>query len=56
MLRGKVVMITGAARGIGASMARLLHQRGAHLVLIDIVLRAATAPGSTGDGRISVYW
>lgn len=29
-------MITGAARGIGASMARLLHQRGARLVLIDI--------------------
>jgi NAD(P)-dependent dehydrogenase (short-subunit alcohol dehydrogenase family) len=36
MVRGKVVMITGAARGIGASMARLLHQRGARLVLVDI--------------------
>lgn len=35
MLRGKVVMITGSARGIGASMARLLHQRGARLVLVD---------------------
>lgn len=29
-------MITGAARGIGASMARLLYQRGARLVLIDV--------------------
>jgi NAD(P)-dependent dehydrogenase (short-subunit alcohol dehydrogenase family) len=29
-------MITGAARGIGASMARQLHQRGARLVLIDV--------------------
>ena len=29
-------MITGAARGIGASMARLLHQRGARLALIDV--------------------
>jgi NAD(P)-dependent dehydrogenase (short-subunit alcohol dehydrogenase family) len=36
MLDGKVVMITGAARGIGASMARLLHRRGARLVLVDI--------------------
>ena len=32
MLHGKVVMITGAASGIAASMARVLHQRGAHLV------------------------
>lgn len=36
MLHGKVIMITGAARGIGASMARILHQRGARLVLVDI--------------------
>ncbi|WNG88023.1 SDR family NAD(P)-dependent oxidoreductase [Mycobacterium sp. ITM-2016-00317] len=36
MLNGKVVMITGAASGIGASVARLLHQRGARLVLVDI--------------------
>lgn len=35
-MAGKVVMITGAARGIGASIARLLQQRGARLVLIDI--------------------
>jgi NAD(P)-dependent dehydrogenase (short-subunit alcohol dehydrogenase family) len=36
MLDGKVVVITGAGRGIGASMARLVHKRGARLVLIDI--------------------
>lgn len=36
MLHGKSVMITGAARGIGASMARLLHQCGARLMLVDI--------------------
>lgn len=35
VLDGKVVLITGAARGVGASMARLLRQRGARLVLID---------------------
>ncbi len=43
MLRGKAVMITGAARGIGASMARLLHRRGARLVLIDIDERGLRA-------------
>lgn len=36
MTPGSVVMITGAGRGIGASMARLLHRRGACLVLTDI--------------------
>ncbi|WP_218620452.1 SDR family NAD(P)-dependent oxidoreductase [Mycolicibacterium hippocampi] len=35
MRAGEVVLITGAARGIGASVARLLHQSGARLVLID---------------------
>jgi NAD(P)-dependent dehydrogenase (short-subunit alcohol dehydrogenase family) len=30
------VMITGAARGIGASSARLSHQLGARLVLVDL--------------------
>ncbi|WP_327098032.1 SDR family oxidoreductase [Nocardia vinacea] len=33
---GKVVLITGGARGIGAEVARRLRARGAHLVLIDI--------------------
>ncbi|WP_254849037.1 SDR family oxidoreductase [Mycobacterium sp. GA-1841] len=35
-MSGSVVMITGAGRGIGASIARLLHHRGARLVLTDI--------------------
>ena len=35
-LRGKTVLITGAARGIGAATARLLHSQGAKLVLTDI--------------------
>jgi len=55
MLGGKVVVITEAARGIGASMARLLHQRGARLVLIDIDesgLRALA--GELGD-EAAVY-
>jgi NAD(P)-dependent dehydrogenase (short-subunit alcohol dehydrogenase family) len=35
-LRGKVVLITGAARGIGAELARNVHRRGARPVLIGL--------------------
>ncbi len=33
---GKVVLITGGARGVGAEVARRLHERGAQLVLTDV--------------------
>jgi NAD(P)-dependent dehydrogenase (short-subunit alcohol dehydrogenase family) len=32
----KVVLITGGARGVGAEVARRLHERGANLVLTDV--------------------
>jgi NAD(P)-dependent dehydrogenase (short-subunit alcohol dehydrogenase family) len=35
-LRGKTVLITGAARGIGAEAARQLHARGANLALVGL--------------------
>ncbi len=35
-LRGKVVLITGAARGIGAELARNLHQRGSSVALAGL--------------------
>ncbi|MCP2287698.1 SDR family oxidoreductase [Nocardia amikacinitolerans] len=33
---GKVVLVTGGARGIGAEVARRLHARGARLILVDV--------------------
>src|SRR5947209_861650 len=35
-LSGQVVLMTGAARGIGAETARLLVRRGARVVLVDL--------------------
>ncbi len=35
-LRGKTILITGAARGLGAAMAQGLAQRGADIALVDL--------------------
>ncbi|MBT2595087.1 3-oxoacyl-ACP reductase [Arthrobacter sp. ISL-72] len=35
-LAGKVAVVTGAARGIGAAIARTLHRDGAILVVVDV--------------------
>lgn len=35
-LDGKTVLITGAARGLGAAMARMLARKGAQLALVDL--------------------
>lgn len=53
-LSGRRVAITGAARGIGLATARLLHERGATVVIGDLDGDAAAAaaasvgPGATG--------
>lgn len=36
LLKGKVVIVTGAAAGIGAGVARLFAEAGAHLFLVDL--------------------
>ena len=36
-LAGKVALVTGAARGIGAGIARAFHREGARVVLTDIM-------------------
>ena len=35
-VNGKVALITGGARGVGAELARRLHEKGARLVLTDV--------------------
>ena len=35
-LDGKVVLLTGAARGIGFATARLMHARGASIAVVDL--------------------
>jgi NAD(P)-dependent dehydrogenase (short-subunit alcohol dehydrogenase family) len=35
-VNGRVALITGGARGVGAEVARRLHEKGAKLVLTDL--------------------
>ncbi|GBG37598.1 SDR family oxidoreductase [Mycobacterium montefiorense] len=42
-VQGKVVLITGGARGIGAEVARRLHNKGAKLVVTDLDQAALAA-------------
>jgi NAD(P)-dependent dehydrogenase (short-subunit alcohol dehydrogenase family) len=54
-LHGKVVVVTGAAQGIGAGYARRLVAEGCHVVLADRNVEAAraTAAALTGPGKAS---
>lgn len=51
-LTGKVAIVTGSARGLGAATARRLAQEGAHVVITDILREQAesTAQALRADG------
>ncbi len=48
---GKVAIVTGAAGGIGREIVRLLHERGASVVVEDI--QPSVSELATDDGRIT---
>jgi short-subunit dehydrogenase len=48
-LNGKVVIVTGASEGIGASLAALLQKRGAHLALLSRNETKLAAVAGAGD-------
>lgn len=55
---GSTAVITGAARGFGRAFAKALHDRGAHVVLIDLdadeVQKAASAIGRSSGRAVGV--
>jgi NAD(P)-dependent dehydrogenase (short-subunit alcohol dehydrogenase family) len=48
---GTVVLVTGGARGIGATLARSLARQGAAVVVADVVDAGPLVPELRAEGR-----
>ncbi|ROO86836.1 3alpha(or 20beta)-hydroxysteroid dehydrogenase [Actinocorallia herbida] len=53
-VRGRVAIVTGAARGMGASHARVLAAEGARVVLTDVDAAGEGVAARIGDGALFV--
>lgn len=51
VLEGKVAVVTGGARGLGAALARGLADRGARVALVDIDEEVVSAAARLGEGH-----
>src|SRR5437867_3913637 len=56
-LNGRIAMVTGGGRGIGAEIARALAEAGAEVVIVDIDGETAerTASALNAAGRVAHY-
>ena len=56
LLQGKIAIVTGGARGIGAAAAKVLHREGATVIIVDVPQAAddanALAQEINGDAKL----